>query len=134
MTRIKIYAAIFCVSLLFSSFYVNASNNYQLYTGITLASLKKEVRKGPEIKQTNDVQRYNNYSTINSCTNHNNDINVRVQSNTQTSSKTKISVGENNSLIDNNGNTMEKKAYNVLISNAVFSPCEAYHNGIWYYN
>lgn len=134
MKKIKLFASILGIFFTISALGVNASNGSQLYTGITLPALKKEVRKGPEIKQTTQIQRYYNYSTLNSCTNNNNDINVRVESNTKKSDKVKISVGDNKSLTDTNGDTTGLKAYNILISNAVFSPCEAYHNGIWYYN
>ena len=89
MKKIKLFAFILGIFLTISALGVNASNGSQLYTGITLPALKKEVRKGPEIKQTTQIQRYYNYSTLNSCTNNNNDINVRVESKTKSLIKSK---------------------------------------------
>lgn len=133
MKKIKVFSVIFAITLLISSNGIIATTQ-QAYAGISLPALKKELTQGPEIKTTTESQYYYNFSTLNSCTNNNNKINVKVKSSSSTSYNTEIAVGDKNSLTDTNGNTRELRAYNVIISNAVFSPCEAYHSGIWYYN
>lgn len=134
MKIFKLFVSLFIFTFILSAFSVNADSGFQAYAGVTLSNFNNEVRKGPKSKTEYGRQYYENYSNINSCTGNENAIAVSVESEGKGRSNwIEITKGAVSSWNDST-KTYSVNAYNIYIKNNVWSPCQSYHNGIWYYN
>lgn len=104
---------------------------YKAYT-IDLKAFNGVTTMAPLIKQTTGMQTYKNNGVVNKCTSNYNTLAARVISDEGgTSSWIKISHNATSGWNDYD-KTYIPRAYNLELKNDTWSPCTAYHTGLWY--